>query len=133
VTIRAKILVAALAATTFASSAPAQKPSGSLNTLKELSEALFSCWIPPPLEQSRVGMQITLRMSFKRNGELLGQPRISFETAGASDDQRLAYRIAVAEMIRRCTPLPFTESLGGAIAGRPFTIRFVDDRGLKRT
>ena len=26
----------------------------------------------------------------------------------------------------RCTPLPFTDSLCGAIAGRPFIFRFVD-------
>jgi hypothetical protein len=103
-----------------------------LNTLKEVGAALSACWIPPPIEQSRAGMQITVMMSFKRNGELLGQPRITFQTPGASDEQRLAYRLAVAQMIRRCTPLPFTDALGNAIAGRPFTIRLKDERGLQR-
>ena len=28
----------------------------------------------------------------------------------------------------QCTPLPFTAALGSAIAGRPFTFRFIDDR-----
>jgi hypothetical protein len=77
-------------------------------------------------------MQITVRMSFKRNGELLGQPKITFESIDASDDQRLAYRAAVAQMLKRCTPLPFTDALGNAVAGRPFTIRFTDDRGFRR-
>ena len=31
----------------------------------------------------------------------------------------LQYRIAVMETLQRCTPLPFTEGLGGAVAGRP--------------
>src|SRR6266566_4596299 len=81
--------------------------------------------------QSRAGMQITVQMSFRRNGELFGHPRITFESAGASDDERLAYRVAVAKMIKRCAPLPFSNALGNALAGRPFTIRLIDHRKLR--
>jgi hypothetical protein len=28
------------------------------------------------------------------------------------------------EALQRCTPMPFTESMGGAVAGRPFAIQF---------
>jgi hypothetical protein len=123
---------AALAIAVVATSAAAQKPQAQLNTLKDIGAALQGCWVPPPMDQSRPGMQITVQMSFRRNGELFGQPRITFESAGASDDERLAYRIAVAQMLQRCAPLPFTEALGNAVAGRPFTIRFIDDRKLKQ-
>ena len=34
------------------------------------------------------------------------------------------YRVAVMEALQRCTPLPFTEALGGAIAGRPLAVPF---------
>ena len=68
----------------------------------------------------------------RRNGELLGQPRITFESPDASDDERLAYRIAVAKMLKRCAPLPFTDALGNALAGRPFTIRFTDQRRFRQ-
>jgi hypothetical protein len=54
----------------------------------------------------------------------LGHPRITHESEQASDHDRLQYRIAVMEMLQRCTPLPFTEALGGAIAGRPFVVPF---------
>jgi len=37
------------------------------------------------MEQSRPGMQITVLMSFKRNGELFEQPRIVFQSREASD------------------------------------------------
>src|SRR5262249_49681572 len=47
-------------------------------------------------------------------------------------DERLAYRIAVAKMLKRCAPLPFTDALGNALAGRPFTIRFTDQRKFKQ-
>jgi hypothetical protein len=121
---------AALALAALASDAVAEPAR--LNTIKDMGTALQACWVPPPIDQSRPGMQITVQMSFKRNGELLGQPRITFETAGASDDERLAYRLAVAEMLKRCSPLPFTDALGNAVAGRPFTMRFIDDRKLKQ-
>jgi hypothetical protein len=121
----------ALVSAALATSAAAQQPL-TLNTLKDLGAALRACWTPPPLAQSRAGMQITVQLSFKRNGELLGNPRITFETAGATDDDRLAYRIAVAETLKRCMPLPFTAALGNAVAGRPFTMRFMDERKLKQ-
>jgi hypothetical protein len=35
-------------------------------------------------------------------------------------------------MLKRCTPLQFTEALGNAVAGRPFTMRFLDSRKLKQ-
>jgi hypothetical protein len=121
----------ALVSAALATSAAAQQPL-TLNTLKDLGAALRACWTPPPLAQSRAGMQITVQLSFKRNGELLGNPRITFETAGATNDERLAYRIALAETLKRCTPLPFTAALGNAVAGRPFTMRFMDERKLKQ-
>ena len=127
-----RVTGAALAIAVAASSAAAQKPQAPLNTLKDIGTALQGCWVPPPMDQSRPGMQITVLMSFRRNGELFGQPRITFESAGASDDERLAYRIAVAQTLQRCAPLPFTEALGNAVAGRPFTMRFIDDRKLKQ-
>jgi len=121
-------LAIALAATV----AVAQTQEQPLNTLNDVIAALRACWTPPPIDQSRPGMQITVQMSFRRNGELLGQPRITFESPGASDDERLAYRVAVAKMLKRCAPLPFTDALGNALAGRPFTIRFTDERKFKQ-
>jgi hypothetical protein len=113
---------------TLAGSAAAQSPRAPINTLNELEVALLACWEPPPIERSRPGMQITVLMSFKRNGELFGQPRITFQSRDASDAERAPYRTAVAEMLKRCASLPFTEALGNALAGAPLTMRFVDDR-----
>ena len=76
-----QIIGAALAVATCvgAHGAAAQQPPGPLNSLKELGAALRACWVPPPLDQSRTGMQITVRLSYRRNGQLFGQPRITFE------------------------------------------------------
>jgi hypothetical protein len=125
-------VLGALAIAVLATGAIAEPSQRPLDTLNDLGAALRACWAPPPLERSRPGMQITVQMSFRRSGELFGQPRITFESAGASDDERLAYRVAVAEMLKRCSPLPFTDGLGNAVAGRPFTMRFIDNRKLKQ-
>jgi hypothetical protein len=44
------------------------------------------------------------------------------------DAERASYRTAVAETLKRCASLPFTEALGNTLAGAPLTMRFVDDR-----
>jgi hypothetical protein len=132
VTAWAHLVGGTLAIAMVATGAVAQTRDQPLNTLSDVIAALRACWAPPPMDQSRPGMQITVQMSFRRNGELFGQPRITFESLGASDDERLAYRIAVAKMLKRCAPLPFTDALGNAIAGRPLTMRLIDNRKLKQ-
>ena len=125
---RSRIAGEVLVIATLAGSAAAQSPRAPINTLSEVEAALLACWEPPPIEQSRPGMQITVLMSFKRNGELFQQPRITFQSGDASDAERTSYRTAVAETLKRCASLPFTEALGNALAGAPLTMRFVDDR-----
>jgi hypothetical protein len=108
------------AAVLLASSPAVAEP---LDSIKDVISRLHQCWVPPPRSQARP-VDITIIVSFNREGAILGRPRVTYETAGASESDRLAYRIAAMEALQRCTPLPFTEGLGGAVAGRPFAIRF---------
>jgi hypothetical protein len=94
-----------------------------LDSIKEVVERLHQCWKAPSRSQAKP-VDITVIVSFNREGAILGRPRVTYETEGASDNDRLAYRIAAMEALQRCTPLPFSEGLGGAVAGRPFAIRF---------
>ena len=70
------------------------------------------------------GIGVTAIVTFRRDGTILGHPKITYESENATDNDRLEYRIAVMEALQRCTPMPFTESMGGAVAGRPFAVRF---------
>src|SRR5262249_43763008 len=124
---RFQIASEALAIAVLSASAAAQNLQAPINSLTDLEAALLACWVPPPIEQSRLGIQITVLMSFKRNGELFGQPMITFQSREASEMERSSYRIAVAQMLRRCASLPFTEALGNAVAGQPLTMPLVDD------
>jgi hypothetical protein len=71
---------------------------------------------------------MTVRFSFKRSGDLIGPPRMTFATEGAPTDVRSTYLKAINDSIGACVPLKFTGSLGGALAGRPIAIRYVDNR-----
>jgi hypothetical protein len=102
---------------------PGLAEPGQVNTIKEAFERLGSCWRPPPASRANP-MDITVIVSFTRAGEILGRPRITYESEQATDDDRLQYRIAVMEALQRCAPMPFTEGMGGAVAGHPFAIRF---------
>jgi hypothetical protein len=94
-----------------------------VNTIQDVFGHLRNCWRPPPPAKARP-IDITVVVSFKRFGDILGHPRITYESAEASDNDRLQYRIAVMEALQRCTPMPFTETMAGAAAGRPFAIQF---------
>ncbi|QPF94961.1 hypothetical protein [Bradyrhizobium commune] len=92
-----------------------------VDTIADISRYLQTCWRPPLASKARP-IDITVIVSFNRAGNILGHPRISYESADASDEDRLQYRIAVMETLQRCTPLPFTDAMAGAAAGRPFAI-----------
>jgi hypothetical protein len=109
-----------------------QKPTRELNTIAEIITAVRQCWAPPRPDQARPGMQITVQLSFTRDGEIFGKPRLTYETPDTSPAHKSAYRRAVAAALANCTPLVFSPSLGNAIVGRPLTIRFVDERNLKQ-
>ena len=71
--------------------------------------ALLACWEPPPIEQSRPGTKITVLMSFKRNGELFEQPRITFQSGDPSDAERMRFvydREAASRLDVRALPQP---------------------------
>ena len=99
------------------------QPSNSLiNKVRELHAALRACWIPPSLAHEN--MTISVRLSFKQNGEILDVPLITYTSLGISEDERQAYRAAVDDTLARCTPLPFSHAFGSVIAGRPIHVRF---------
>ena len=107
------------------SSASAQQVEpAEVNTIRDVFARLRTCWQPPPASSANPDIDITVIVSFKRDGQILGHPKITYESEQATDQDRVIYRIAVMEALQRCTPMPFTESMAGAIAGRPFAVQF---------
>jgi hypothetical protein len=109
-----------------------RKPDRDLDSIGDLFAALRSCWAPPPAAIAREGMQMSVRFSFRRSGEIIATPRVTYATAGIAADTRAVYLKAIKASLAACMPLKFSGGLGGALAGRPIAIRYVDNRDLGR-
>jgi hypothetical protein len=96
-----------------------------VDRIVDVFAAMRGCWQPPG---GPPGQQITVRLSFKRNGEAFGRPRVTYSQAQGEREAHRRFRASVFAALDRCMRLPFTTAFGSAIAGRPFTFRFVDDR-----
>ena len=121
-----------------ASAAPAgdgtsAKEDRGLDSIRAMFAALRACWVPPPKDEARHGMEYTVRFAFKRDGEVMAPPRVTYTSRDASAAVRDVYRDAVNAALARCTPLHFTDGMAGAVAGRPIAIRFVDNRSVDST
>ena len=104
----------------------AQAPDGKrLDTLKDLYPALAACWIVPEglARFERTG--ITARFALRRDGSVIGTPRVTFATEAGDGRARALLAEAAVSAIRRCTPARVTAALGAAIAGRPIALRFI--------
>jgi len=106
------------------SSSMVQADPAQVDNIREVFAKLRTCWKPPPASQANPDIDITVIVSFKRDGTILGHPKITYESEQATDNDRLMYRIAVMEALQRCTPMPFTDAMAGAVAGRPFAVQF---------
>jgi hypothetical protein len=101
-----------------------------LDTIRDMFAALRTCWTPPPKDEARHGMEYTIRFAFRRDGEMIAPPRMTYASHDAPAEVRDRYRDAIDAALKRCTPLHFTDAMGGAVAGRPIAIRFVDERTI---
>ncbi|MCJ2012526.1 hypothetical protein MKK53_08340 [Methylobacterium sp. J-076] len=102
---------------------PAEAPA---DTLAALYPALAACWTAPHLTGKVQGpdVEVTARLSLRRDGSLIGPPRITYATGVAGGDRPALTRATLAAL-RSCTPARITPGLGRAIAGRPVALRFV--------
>jgi hypothetical protein len=110
--------------------APEERP---LDSISAMYAALRACWVPPPKDSALHGMEYTIRFAFKRDGEIIAPPRVTYASHGAPANERDVYRDAVKAALTRCAPLHFSKGMGGAVAGRPIAIRFVDDRTTEKS
>jgi hypothetical protein len=122
-----------LTAVTWPAAAVAEpaRAKGPLNTIADIQQALRACWQWPPASESRSGMALTVRLSFKRNGEIFGA-RVTYQSQAVSDGERALYHGALLQALTRCSPLSLSESLGEAIAGRPMTFHIHDTRQQRK-
>lgn len=93
---------------------------GTIRRFIEVGQSLGACWTPPA---GAPWSMVTLRVSFKRDGSINGEPRIPY-VAATSTERKSDLARSLADALKRCTPLPFSPSLGSAVAGEVFAISF---------
>ena len=103
-----------------------------LDSIRDMFAALRACWMPPPKDEARHGMEYTIRFALKRDGTMIAAPRMTYSSHGVPTATRDIYREAIDETLKRCIPLHFSAGMAGAVAGRPIAIRFVDDRSIDK-
>lgn len=116
--------------------AAAQAPSAlaaPADSLAALWTALGRCARVEGVTPGAAGSEVTVLFSLKRDGSLLGKPRITHSRlTGDAADQR-GFVAAALEAVSRCLPVEISDGLGGAIAGRPLSLRLTSrkpDRAL---
>ena len=96
-----------------------ERRSGPLDLPPEVGPSIAACWRAP-----HQGDQITVQLSFRRDGSLFGKPRVNYvKPMNGSSAQALTESIFKA--IDACLPLQFTPQLAANIAGKVFVIRFI--------
>ncbi|GEP10110.1 hypothetical protein [Methylobacterium gnaphalii] len=107
---------------------PVDRKTGSgkpADTIRDLFPLLTACWRAPEGLEKFERTEITVRFSLRRDGSVIGTPQITFSKAPADDRGKALLTDAAVSAIRHCTPVRITPALGGAIAGRPLSIRFI--------
>ena len=94
---------------------------GALERLSDIAPALGKCWTPPAIEG--VG-EVTVTLSLRRDGSIIGAPRISYSRAVQPEAKR-QLQDSLLGALAACGPLPVSPTLGAAIAGRVLAIRFI--------
>lgn len=97
-----------------------------LTRYREVADALARCWNPPATFDGKPWRQTTLRVSFRRDGTINGAPRIPYADQGLTAKARSDLTASLEAALRRCVPLPFSPSLGAAVAGQIFALRFIE-------
>jgi hypothetical protein len=72
-----------------------------------------------------VKAEVTVLLTIKRDGSLLGQPRITHSRLLGGESSQKDYLASVLGALASCFPRQITDGLGGAIAGRPLRYRIV--------
>jgi hypothetical protein len=103
----------------------AAQDKGPMQRLDEIAPSFRKCWKTPDGLRSLERTEVTARFSIKRNGELMGEPRITFSSLPPDTKARELLTEAAVNAVTRCTPVDLSEPLGNAVAGRMISIRFI--------
>jgi hypothetical protein len=90
------------------------------NTLMDMRRQFGECMAGKPLGPA--GSQLTIMFMMKRDGSIFGKPRITYSHLEGDQESRQRFVDDAERAVSACLPFKVTPALGGAIAGRLFSI-----------
>jgi hypothetical protein len=118
--LRRPLKIRIIASLAFLAASSIEVRSAPANTLSDLWRELSACVKAPG---DSAGSELTIIFALKRDGSLLGKPRITHSHLLGNADAQNAFVAGAVEALAKCLPASIKDDLGGAIAGRPLSIR----------
>lgn len=89
------------------------------NTLMDIRRQIGTCLAHTTIAS---GSRVTIAFMLKRDGSVFGRPRITFAHLEGDAAAQARFLDEAERAVDSCLPVRVTPALGGAIAGRMFTI-----------
>lgn len=120
------LLIASLAGSAAPAFAAADAPAPIIS-VQDVGRYLGRCMHEHGLSAGREGRDVTVRMSFRRDGSIIGEPRVTYLRKISDPDEQKRFVPSLLLALKACLPVPIQPGLGSAIAGDPLAIRFLYD------
>jgi len=90
---------------THGADANAEQTAGDrkLDSIRDMFAALRACWVPPAKDEARHGVEYTSRFAFKRDGEVVAPPRMTYASHDAPAAVRDTCRDSIDAVLHRST------------------------------
>jgi hypothetical protein len=99
------------------------------NTLMDIRRQFSACLEGTPIQTPSA---ITIAFAMRRDGSLIGKPRISYSHLIGDADARRRFVDEARRALNTCLPLKITPALGAAIAGQIFVVTLVGEEPQRR-
>jgi hypothetical protein len=109
-----------VAASTWALPVALAQETPPANTLMDMRRQFGECMGGKPLGPA--GSQLTIMFMMKRDGSIFGKPRVTFSHLEGDEEARQRFVDDAERAIGACLRFKVTPALGGAIAGRLFSV-----------
>jgi hypothetical protein len=115
-----RVAQAAAIATAFATTLAVAQEATPANTLMDMRRQFGACMSGKPVGPA--GSRVTVVFMMKRDGSIFGKPRISYAHLEGDAEARRQFLEDTERAVGACLPFKVTPGLGGAIAGRLFSV-----------
>jgi hypothetical protein len=100
-----------------------QNSKPELHNSNDMQTALIDCLKALQAPECRLGLRLTLRLTFDAHGAFEGRPRLTYVAPYVPNREK--YENVVIETLERCIPLNFSSSFGSGVAGTPILLRLI--------